>query len=42
MWLGFDKRKHRRTAEASHGITAQPSYLISKVAHILEWFERYQ
>ncbi len=31
-----------RIPEASHGITAQPSYLISKVAHILEWFERYR
>ena len=31
-----------RIPEASHGIAARPSYLISKVAHILEWFERYR
>jgi acylaminoacyl-peptidase len=31
-----------RIPEASHGIAARPSYLMSKVAHILEWFERYR
>lgn len=30
-----------RIPEASHGIAARPSYLISKVAHILAWFEKY-
>ncbi len=28
-----------RIPEASHGITARPSNLIAKVAHILKWFE---
>ena len=28
-----------RIPDASHGITARPSNLISKVAHILQWFE---
>lgn len=31
-----------RIPEAGHGIAARPSYLISKVLHILKWFERYQ
>lgn len=31
-----------RIPEASHGIAARPSYLISKVAHVLAWFEKYQ
>jgi acylaminoacyl-peptidase len=31
-----------RIPEASHGITARPSNLIKKVAHILEWFQRHQ
>jgi len=31
-----------RIPEASHGIASRPSYLISKVAHILEWFDRYR
>ena len=30
-----------RIPEAGHGITARPSNLISKVAHILEWFGRH-
>ena len=30
-----------RIPEASHGIAARPSHLISKVAHILAWFERH-
>ena len=30
-----------RIPEASHGIAARPSHLISKVQHILAWFERY-
>lgn len=30
-----------RIPEASHGIAARPSQLISKVAHILAWFEKY-
>lgn len=30
-----------RIPEAGHGITARPSNLISKVAHILGWFERH-
>ncbi|MCP3982682.1 MAG: S9 family peptidase [bacterium] len=30
-----------RIPDASHGITARPSNLISKVAHILKWFEMY-
>ena len=31
-----------RIPEASHGIAARPSNLISKVLHILEWFSRYR
>jgi len=31
-----------RIPETSHGIAARPSNLIAKVAHILEWFERYR
>jgi len=31
-----------RIPEASHGIATRPSYLISKVLHILEWFDRYR
>jgi acylaminoacyl-peptidase len=31
-----------RIPDASHGIAARPSNLIAKVAHILEWFERYR
>ena len=27
-----------RIAGASHGITASPSHLIGKVAHVLKWF----
>lgn len=30
-----------RIPGASHGIAARPSNLISKVVHILEWFDRY-
>ena len=30
-----------RIPEASHGIAARPSHLISKVLHILAWFERF-
>jgi acylaminoacyl-peptidase len=30
-----------RIPEASHHIAARPSHLISKVAHILAWFERF-
>jgi len=30
-----------RLPEASHGIAGRPSYLMSKVAHILEWFDRH-
>ncbi|MFT4541921.1 MAG: dipeptidyl aminopeptidase/acylaminoacyl peptidase [Planctomycetota bacterium] len=30
-----------RIPGASHGITSRPSRLITKVAHILAWFERY-
>ncbi|HSG48374.1 MAG TPA: S9 family peptidase, partial [Longimicrobiales bacterium] len=30
-----------RIPEASHGIAARPSQLLSKVAHILGWFDRY-
>ena len=30
-----------RIPEASHGIAARPSYLISKVAHVLAWFEKH-
>jgi len=30
-----------RVPEASHDIAARPSHLISKVAHVLAWFERY-
>ncbi|MAT84834.1 MAG: peptidase S9 family protein [Gammaproteobacteria bacterium] len=30
-----------RIPEASHGIAARPSHLISKVAHVLGWFGRY-
>jgi dipeptidyl aminopeptidase/acylaminoacyl peptidase len=31
-----------RIPEASHGIASRPSYLMSKVAHILAWFARYR
>ena len=31
-----------RIPEASHFIAGRPSHLISKAAHILAWFERYQ
>lgn len=31
-----------RIPEASHGIAARPSNLMSKVAHILGWFEKYR
>ena len=31
-----------RIPGASHGITARPSRLIAKTAHILAWFERYR
>lgn len=31
-----------RIPEASHGIAARPSHLMSKVAHILAWFEKYR
>lgn len=31
-----------RIPDASHGITSRPSNLITKVAHILEWFERHR
>ena len=31
-----------RIPGASHGITAHPSNLIAKVAHILEWFEKHR
>ena len=31
-----------RIPDASHGITARPSNLMSKVAHILQWFQRYR
>ncbi len=31
-----------RIPEASHGIAGRPSHLISKVLHILAWFERYR
>lgn len=30
-----------RIPEASHGIAARPSHLISKVQHVLAWFQRY-
>lgn len=30
-----------RIPGASHGIAARPSHLMSKVAHILEWFDRH-
>ncbi|MCH8936246.1 MAG: S9 family peptidase [Gemmatimonadetes bacterium] len=31
-----------RIPGASHGITARPSNLIAKVAHVLAWFEKYR
>ncbi len=31
-----------RIPEANHGIATRPSHLISKVQHILAWFERYR
>ena len=31
-----------RVPDSSHGISARPSNLIEKVAHILAWFERYE
>ena len=30
-----------RVPDAGHGIASRPSNLLAKVAHILEWFERY-
>lgn len=30
-----------RVPDASHGIASRPSNLLAKVAHVLEWFERY-
>ncbi|MEM6629112.1 MAG: S9 family peptidase [Bacteroidota bacterium] len=30
-----------RIPEASHGIAARPSYLISKVLHVLKWFDEH-
>ena len=30
-----------RIPGASHGIAARPSHLMSKVAHVLAWFEQY-
>ena len=30
-----------RVPEASHNIAARPSHLVSKVAHILKWFDKY-
>jgi acylaminoacyl-peptidase len=30
-----------RIPGASHGIASRPSHLMSKVAHILEWFDRH-
>jgi acylaminoacyl-peptidase len=30
-----------RIPQASHGIASRPSHLISKVLHVLAWFERY-
>ena len=29
-----------RVPDAGHGIGQRPSHLLSKVAHILAWFER--
>lgn len=31
-----------RIPEAGHGIASKPSYLMSKVVHILGWFDRYK
>ena len=31
-----------RIPDASHGIAARPSQFMSKVAHVLAWFERYR
>ena len=31
-----------RIPNASHGIAARPSNLLSKVGHILAWFDRYK
>jgi hypothetical protein len=31
-----------RMPGASHGIASRPSRLVSKVDHILAWFERYK
>ncbi|MDA8018803.1 MAG: S9 family peptidase [Thermoanaerobaculia bacterium] len=31
-----------RIPDASHGITARPSQFMTKVAHVLAWFERYR
>ncbi|MCZ6916014.1 MAG: S9 family peptidase [Gemmatimonadetes bacterium] len=31
-----------RIPDASHGIAARPSNLMSKVAHVLQWFQRYR
>jgi hypothetical protein len=30
-----------RVPEASHGIASRPSGLLTKVAHVLGWFDRY-
>jgi hypothetical protein len=31
-----------RIPEASHGMEGRPSFLVSKVAHILKWFETHK
>lgn len=31
-----------RIPDASHGIASRPSHLMSKIAHILAWFEKYR
>lgn len=30
-----------RIPESGHGIAGRPSYLVSKVSHILAWFDRH-
>ena len=31
-----------RIPDASHGMEGRPSYIVSKVAHVLKWFEIHQ
>jgi dipeptidyl aminopeptidase/acylaminoacyl peptidase len=41
QWRGIDSAMIR-IPNTSHGIASRPSNLITKVDHILAWFERYR